>query len=266
MYDYHMHTAFSADCKAPAEEMVRAAIKKGLNEICFTDHVDYDYPDPDFIFEFDQQEYRNTIAFLQDRYGHELSIKRGVEIGVQPHVLAKCGNLVEEEQFDFVLCSLHTVEKQGLHSGAIFKGRTTEEAFEAYYKDLRTCLQTFDHYNVLGHVDLIKRYADLYPSNHFHDALKDILTLVISRGKGIEINTSGVRYGLPTAMPSPDILKLYKECGGEIVTIGSDAHRPSDIGYDICESMKLAEDIGFRFITTFTHGKPQFHSIEQLLR
>lgn len=262
MFDYHMHTAFSADCEAPAEKMVRAAIEKGLTEICFTDHVDYDYPDPDFIFEFDQQEYKETIALLQDRYGSELAIKRGVEIGVQPHLLAQNQKLVTEEQFDFVLCSLHTVEKQGLHSGAIFEGRTIEEAFQAYYGDLLTCLQGFDSYNVLGHVDLIKRYSDSLPINDFHDALKEIFSLIIPRGKGIEINTSGERYGLSTAMPSPDILKLYKECGGEILTIGSDAHRPSDIGYNIRESMKLAEDIGFRFVTTFEQGEPQFHTIE----
>lgn len=266
MFDSHMHTSFSADCEIPPEEMVKAAIQKGLTEICITDHVDYDYPDKDFIFEFDQQAYKKEIAQLQQRYEKDLQVRRGVEIGVQPHLLDRYTSLVQDEQFDFVICSLHTVEKQDLHFGAIFENRSLEEAFTAYYQELLHCIRRFDAYSVLGHVDLIKRYAKHVPEQDFHAFLKEIFNEIIPRGKGIEINTSGVRYGLPTAMPSPDILELYKACGGEIVTIGSDAHKPLDVGIDIQKSIQLASDIGFRFIATYSKGEPQFHSIEKLLR
>ncbi len=260
-----MHTTYSADCVALPEEMVRAAIQKGLTEICFTDHVDYEYPDKDFIFEFDQDAYKNTIAELRDRYGSEIQVKRGVEVGVQPQLLSKCTTLVQEEAFDFVICSMHTVEKKDLHFGAIFEDRTIDEAVDAYYQELLHCVRKFDDYSVLGHVDLIKRYSKEIPSTNYHDCLKEIFSAIIPRGKGIEINTSGIRYGLPTAMPSTDILQLYKECGGEILTIGSDAHNPHDVGFDIRESLQLASDIGFRFVATYDKMEPQFHSIEQLL-
>ncbi|VDG97165.1 histidinol-phosphatase [Lysinibacillus sphaericus] len=266
MFDYHMHTSFSADCDALPEDMVRAAIQKGLTEICFTDHVDYDYPDKNFIFDFNQETYKEAIAQLQDRYGSEIQVKRGVEIGVQPHILDKYTNLIQEEEFDFVICSLHTVEKQDLHFGAIFENRTIDDSYEAYYQELLRCIRKFDAYSVLGHVDLIKRYAKKAPSQDFDECLKEIFSEIIPRGKGIEINTSGVRYGLSTTMPSTDILELYKSCGGEILTIGSDAHRPTDVGFDIRESLQLASHIGFRFIATYEKGEPQFHSIEHLLR
>lgn len=266
MFDYHMHTAFSADCKIPPEEMVRAAIKKGMTEICFTDHVDYEYPDKNFIFEFDQQDYRETIAKLQDRYPTEIKIKRGVEIGLQPQLLDRYTTFIQEEAFDFVICSLHTVEKQGLHAGTVFENRTVDEAFDAYYQELLRCIKNFDAYSVLGHVDLIKRYSENAASTNFHECLSQIFNEVIPKGKGIEINTSGVRYGLPTAMPSPDILQLYKDCGGEILTIGSDAHRPTDVGFKIRESLQLASSIGFKFAATYKDGEPDFHLIDSLLR
>ncbi|WP_432352425.1 histidinol-phosphatase HisJ family protein [Sporosarcina sp. A2] len=266
MFDYHMHTAYSADCEAAPEEMVRAAIQTGLTEICITDHIDYEYPDKNFIFEFDQHAYRNTIEGLNDRYGSEIRVKRGVEVGIQPQVLSTCTTLIQEEAFDFIICSMHTVEKRDLHFGAIFEDRTIDEAVDAYYQELLRCVRKFDAFSVLGHVDLIKRYSKEVPSSNSHDCLKEIFSEIIPRGKGIEINTSGVRYGLPTAMPSTDILELYKACGGEILTIGSDAHRPTDVGFDIRESLKLASDMGFRFVATYDKRKPQFHSIDQLLR
>ncbi|MBD7907836.1 histidinol-phosphatase HisJ family protein [Sporosarcina gallistercoris] len=266
MFDYHMHTSFSADCEVSPEDMIQSAIQKGLTEICITDHVDYDYPDRNFVFEFDQQAYKEKIESLRERRGNEIQVKRGVEIGVQPHLLDRYTKLIQDEQFDFVICSLHTVEKQDLHFGAIFENRTLEGAFTAYYQELLRCIRKFDAYSVLGHVDLIKRYAKQVPSQDFLACLKEIFNEIIPRGKGIEMNTSGVRYGLPTAMPSPDILELYKACGGEILTIGSDAHKPLDVGFDIRKSLQLASDIGFRFIATYDKGEPQFHSIEKLLR
>lgn len=265
MFDYHMHTSFSADCDAPPEEMVRAAIQKGLTEICFTDHVDYEYPDKNFIFDFNQQAYKDEIVQLQERYGRDIQVKRGVEIGVQPHILNSYTKLIQEEQFDFVICSLHTVEKQDLHFGAIFENRTIDEAYDAYYQDLLRCIQKFDAYSVLGHVNLIERYAKQVPSYGFINCLKDIFSEIIPRGKGLEINTSGVRYGLPEAMPRTDILELYKACGGEILTIGSDAHKPIDVGFDIRKSLQIASDIGFRFVATYDKGEPQFHSIDKML-
>ncbi|REB06454.1 PHP domain-containing protein [Sporosarcina sp. BI001-red] len=266
MFDYHMHTSFSADCEVLPEEMVRASIQKGLTEICFTDHVDYDYPDKNFIFDFNQQAYKESITHLQDRFGNEIRVKRGVEIGVQPHLLDTYKKLIQDEEFDFVICSLHTVEKKDLHFGAIFENRTIDEAFDAYFQELLRCIRKFGAYSVLGHVDLIKRYAKKASSHDFHDCLKELFAEIIPRGKGIEINTSGVRYGLPTAMPSIDILKLYKSSGGEILTIGSDAHKPLEVGFDIRKNLQLASDIGFRFVATYDKGDPQFHSIEQLLR
>lgn len=261
MFDYHMHSSFSADCTADMEEMVKGAIAKGLTEICFTEHIDYDYPDENFVFDFDKKKYAESINALQLKYDGQIHIKKGVEFGVQPHILNQYKRLVKEESFDFIICSLHTVQRKGLHFGEIFEGRTVEEASQLYYDELLHCVKHFEDYSILGHIDLIKRYAPQIVKNNFHDVLKEIFQLIIPAGKGIELNTSGVRYGLNNGLPSDDVLKLYKECGGEIITLGSDAHKPDDIAFQFHESRELLKSIGFQYITTFDQLSPNFHTI-----
>ncbi|MEZ7170556.1 histidinol-phosphatase HisJ family protein [Sporosarcina sp. OR05] len=261
MFDYHMHSSFSADCTVEMEEMVKGAIAKGLSEICFTEHIDYDYPDENFVFDFDKKKYGERIDTLQHKYANQIRLKKGVEFGVQPHILDQYNELVKKETFDFIICSLHTVQRKGLHFGEIFEGRTVEEASQLYYDELLNCVKHFEKYSILGHIDLIKRYAPQLVQNNFHDVLREIFQLIIPAGKGIELNTSGVRYGLPNGLPSDDILKLYKECGGEMITLGSDAHKPDDIGFQFQESRELLKSIGFRYVTTFDKLQPTFHAI-----
>lgn len=261
MFDFHMHSSFSADCAIDMEDMVKGAIAKGLKEICFTEHIDYDYPDENFVFDFDKRKYTERIFQLQDKYEGQIRIKKGVEIGVQPHILKQYDELMEKESFDFVICSMHTVDRKGLHFGEIFEGRTVEHASQLYYDELLYCVRNFDNYSILGHIDLIKRYAPALVANDFHDVLRDIFKTIIPAGKGIELNTSGVRYGLPNGLPSDDVLELYKQCGGEIITLGSDAHKPEDIAFQFKESRELLKSLGFKYVATFEALKPIFHSI-----
>ena len=171
-----------------------------------------------------------------------------------------------QEKFDFVICSMHTTDGKGLHSGDLFKDRTIEEAYQVYYEELLFCIRHFENYNVLGHLDLVKRYTVDRPSKQlFHDIITEIFKIIIPQGKGIEINTSGTRYGLSHAMPSVDILKLYKTYGGEIITLGSDAHRVTEIAYEFKDALELLDSIGFQYVTTFDKMQPHFHTITQLL-
>lgn len=265
MFDYHMHSDFSADCSIPMEDMITRAIDKGLTEICFTEHIDYDYPDPNYIFEFDLQAYDQKIKQVQEKYKSKIRIKKGIELGLQPHLIQRYNQLMQEESFDFAICSMHTTDHMDLHSGDLFKNKTLEEAYAAYYDELLTCVKEFKQFSVLGHLDLVKRYTiDEQPSNLFHEQITAIFKEIIPAGKGIELNTSGVRYGMPNGLPSDDILKLYKQCGGEIITLGSDSHYPDDLAFQFKESLELLSSIGFKYITSFENKDPKFHAIDQL--
>lgn len=127
------------------------------------------------------------------------------------------------------------------------------------------CVERFDHYNVLGHLDLVKRYKTLDTDEDFHDIIEAIFKEIIPKGKGIEVNASGYAYNLGSAMPSRDILSLYKECGGEIITIGSDAHEPDHVAHRFPEIIQQLKQIGFRYLTSFSEQKPTFHDINKFI-
>lgn len=265
MFDYHMHSDFSEDCSTPMEKTIQVAIEKGFTEICFTEHIDYDYPDPDFTFDLDTVNYERKIRALQEKYAGEITIKKGVEIGIQPHLFDRYHDLFARETFDFIICSLHTADKKDLHNGDFFEGRTPEEAYQFYYEELLYCVTHFDHYSVLGHIDLVKRYQKLTSDVNFHEVMREIFRTIIPKGKGIEVNASGFAYGLESAMPSKDILQLYRDCGGEIVTIGSDAHQAEHVGHRFDEILTLLDELDFKYIATFTDEEPTFHQIKQFL-
>lgn len=260
-----MHSDFSADCETRMEDTIEKAITLGLKEICFTDHIDYDYPDKDWIFEFDLKAYDKKIKEVQAKYADKIQIKKGVEIGVQPHVLNQYRKLMKEEDFDFVICSMHATEKKDLHSGKFFEEKTVEEAYEIYYQEILSCIKEFKEFSVLGHLDLVKRYTKKQSKNDFHDIMKEIFQEIIPAGKGIELNTSGARYGLGTGLPSFDILKLYRESGGEIITIGSDSHVPETLAYNFTDGLKQIKEAGFKYVASFTDNKPRFHLIDEML-
>jgi len=259
-----MHSNFSADCNTPMEETIESAIKKGLTEICFTEHIDYDYPDTTIVFDLDFEQYNEAILQLQEKYKNIITIKKGVEIGVQPYLLERYEELLNKETFDFIICSMHTTNKQDLHSGDFFKSRTSEEAYQLYYEELLYCVNHFDRFSVLGHLDLVKRYQSLQSNENFHNIIEEIFKSIISKGKGIEVNASGFAYGLGSAMPSEDILRLYYECGGEIITIGSDAHKPEHVAHRFQEIIDLLISIGFKYVATYDSLKPKFHLLTDL--
>ena len=265
MFDYHIHSDFSADCKTPMERTIVEAMRLGLDEICFTEHIDYDYPDTSIIFEFDLDAYDKKIAEMQHQYGEQLTIKKGIEIGVQPHQLGMYKDLIDKKYFDFVICSMHTTEKKDLHSGEFFEGKTQEEAYQMYYEELLYCVKHFKSFQVLGHLDLIKRYKKQDSTEKFHAIIGEIFKEIIPEGKGIELNTSGKRYGMENGMPSTDILQLYKALGGEIITLGSDSHVETTLAYDFKESLKLLQSLGYKYVSTFENKKPVFHCIKKLL-
>ncbi|MFD2639786.1 histidinol-phosphatase HisJ family protein [Piscibacillus salipiscarius] len=261
MHDFHMHSTFSADCDAPMEKMADAAVRKGLTSICFTDHIDYDYPDPSIVFDVNLDEYAKAHKAVHDQFSGKLDIRKGIELGIQPHLVKPYNELTKEQNFDFIILSMHSTDGKDLHSGNLFKDCTLHEAYDKYYTELLDCVKQFEAFSILGHLDLVTRYKFEDGVHHFHDVIEEIFRTIIPRGQGIEINTSGYKYNMNRLLPSRDILELYKQMGGEIITVGSDAHRPERVGDRIDEAYDLLKDIGFNYVTTFKERKPEFHKL-----
>src|SRR5690625_3707842 len=141
MFDYHVHSNFSADCSTPMEATIERAVERGVTKICFTEHIDYEYPDPTIQFDLDIPAYEKKLLEMREIYGEKIKIKKGVEIGVQPYLLSRYKALLDHESFDFIICSIHTANKQGLHSGDFFVDRTIDEAYKLYYEELFYCVR-----------------------------------------------------------------------------------------------------------------------------
>lgn len=273
--DYHVHCEFSDDSIYPMEEVVRDAIALGLDEICFTDHVDYGIKEDwdsgakitcrgkESLANVNYPVYFEKIKEMQEKYGDKITIKKGLELGVQSHTIGQFEALTKKYPLDFAILSIHQVRDLEFWTGDFQKGRSQKEYNDEYYGEMLRVVRQFKDYSVLGHLDLIVRYdpAGIYPFEKEKEIITEILKQVISDGKGIELNTSSVRYGLKDSQPGRDILKLYRELGGKIITIGSDSHKKEHLGAYIDEAKALLRELGYEQFCTYEDGKPVFHSL-----
>ena len=270
--DYHVHTEFSDDSIYPMEQVVLDAREKGIGELCFTDHVDYgvkkdideDPQDRNAVRNVDYERYFAEIRRLRQDHP-EMSIKAGLEFGIQMITRDRFARLFDRyrDQLDFVLLSVHQVNNREFWDGSFFQGRSQREYNLAYYRELLDLVRTWHDYSVLAHLDLIVRYDPQGPywTAEIEDLVRQILQTVIADGKGIEINTSSVRYGLKDLQPSRRILAIYRELGGRILTFGSDSHTRAHLGAWLPEQMEEARNLGFTEYCTFEKMQPVFHAL-----
>ncbi len=273
--DYHVHTDFSDDSVYPMEDVVKDAIRMGMDEICFTDHVDYgvkedwdsgkeiEYRDGEPIANVDYPRYAERIRQMQCLYGDRIAMRMGMEFGMQMHTIPQFQSLYDRYSFDFIILSVHQVEDQEFWTGDFQKGRTQQGYNERYYEELLGLVEHYRDYSVLGHMDLIVRYDEngVYPFEKVRPIVEEILKKVIRDGKGIEVNTSYKRYGLTDTTPSRAVLKLYQELGGRILTLGSDSHKPEHLGAYIKETKNLLRTMGFHEFCTYEKMQPVFHTL-----
>lgn len=257
-YDYHTHTDVSEDSVTPADEMIEAAIKKGVVELAITDHFDPDYPDPDFTFEPNLQAYHSMLLDKQKQYRNRIKIVKGIEIGLQKgSTLRRCEKEAKSFEYDFIIGSFHCFDGYDLYN-ADYDEMKKDEILPNFYKCMYECLSIYNDYSVVGHFNVIDRYIPFEPDYYkVSDIIEAILKIVIQQGKGIEFNTSSYRYGMgDNTTPSANILKLYRDMGGEIITIGSDAHRPDHIAMDFEKGKHILLQQGFRYFSTFENMQP----------
>lgn len=271
MFDYHVHTDFSADSKMPMLQACQQAISMNLKEIAFTEHVDYFYPNSDLVWEFHYEDYSRTVNELRERFKHELTILKSVEMGLHPSTYARGKAFTDHNAFDFVIGSVHIVDDLDLHNGDYFRNKNLEESIEIYFQTVNKFAKEYEDFNVLGHLTLIKRYLHFVNAKwqdvdwmKYLELIADTFRTLIDSSRGIEVNLSGYRYRIDCTLPNLPFLKLYKELGGEIITVGTDAHSKPFIGKDIKLGYDLLQKAGFEYVTTFRERKPIFHKISTL--
>ena len=259
MFDFHMHTGVSFDSEATPLEMIAAAERMGLKEICFTDHYDFQN-DPDGVHHlFCLSDYKAAYDGL---LSNELTIRRGVEFGMTAWNTKELIELTSSYPFDFVIGSVHSVGNSDPYFAAFWEGKSVEAGFEECLLQTLVCVRAHDDFDVLGHLSyackspnlprrVLLRYRD------YADLCDEIMRVLAEKGKGMEINTSGVD-AVGDFLPDRDFFLRFKELGGEIVTVGSDAHAPSRVGQYTARAVALAKEI-FGYVCTFEGRKPILH-------
>ena len=261
MFDYHMHSRVSFDAHEPGLQMALAAKNAGLKEISFTDHLDYDPRGLMGIMSFETDVYNEEYDALEVP---GLKIRRGMEFGMTVDNRTQFKKDLQRRPFDFVLGSVHFVDGLDVYFEDYWQGKTVFQAERRFLEATLDCVELHDDFDVLAHLTYIgKTTAHIAPRTvpfeEHRELIDEILRTLARKGKGMEMNTSGVdRCGgyLPTA----DYFCRFKELGGEIITIGSDSHQSRRVGqytFDACEILK---DI-FGYVCTFEDRKPIFHKL-----
>ena len=265
IYDSHIHSFFSADSDSSIDDICNTAIKRNIDGITLTDHLDLYYPDFDVEFNIDFKKYHEEIAKYKKKYEDKLKIFAGLELGYRTKAIEESSQIVNAHNFDFVICSVHVIQGEDPYHGKYFEGKTKEEAYRIYLEKVYKSIVNQPDYDVIGHLGYIRRYGFVEDNSmnysEYSDLLEPILKKLISLGKGIELNTSYFKREPYIKMPEKDILLKYKELGGEIITIGSDAHKPDRVGINFSEGIELLKECGFQYIAHFEQRKPIFTNI-----
>lgn len=261
--DLHTHSSFSSDSDEKLSEMARAAFDKGLKTLCLTEHMDLDYPTGEF--QLDVTNYRDCLLKVRKEYEGKLELLFGVELGLLDYAADRLNGFAGSYDFDFIIGSAHTADGIDPYYPEYFEKHGGKNGILHFFEYMLSSIKSFDDFDVLGHIDYIVRYSPekKYDPLDFRETLDEILKIVISKGKGIEINTKGVpTIGYPH--PHPFLLSRYKELGGEIVTIGSDAHDRSRIAADFDAAESALKNAGFKYYAVFHGRKPRFVSIDAM--
>lgn len=269
--DYHMHSSFSGDSKAPMEEMILAGIRKGLSRMCFTEHNDFDHPVSEDIPKdsmlLNPDSYLSDLLYYKEKYKDKIDVLFGVELGLQPHVAKENAAFAKTHNYDFIIASSHVCHRKDPYLLSFYEGRSQKEAYLEYFESILENLNLYSDFDVYGHLDYVVRYGpkrdEGYSYKQYKPVLDAILQKLVDNGRGIEINTGGLKYGIRDMNPCQDILCRYRELGGEIVTIGSDAHTPGQIASSFDRAEQSLSACGFDYYCTFEKRKPTFHKISR---
>ena len=263
--DMHVHTEFSGDCSAKIETMVKKAISLDIPMITITDHIDWDFPEPEFVFDIDMDAYQTSIMELREQYKKEIDIRMGVELGMQPHLVSRYQEYLSQYPFDFVIASVHLLQNRDPYYEHAFEGLTDMQAYRLYFEAYLENVKCFHDFDALGHLDYVVRYGRekerSYCPADYKDVLDEILRLLVDHDKALEINAAGFRKNLGFPNPHGDIIRRFKELGGDKVTIGCDAHKPTHIGWGLKQTEDLLLDCGFQYYTQYKLRKPEFVKI-----
>lgn len=277
LVDCHTHTENSPDAQDSIFALCDRAMELGLLALAVTEHCEADkyysldhynvvpaeYDSYNFKEYFEKAMASNMEA--KERYDGRLNFISGIELGQATHDFEVAEKIVFDKRLDFVIGSMHQLPNHDDFAFINYEGMDIKALQGKYFEEVLK-LSKWGKFDVLGHLTYTLRYiegnagikVDMQP---FEEIIREIFKVIIQSGKGIEINTSGLRQKYGKSFPDLNYVKLYRELGGEILTIGSDSHRTVDLAKGVKEGIEIAKQAGFKNICYFKERKPQFIEI-----
>ncbi len=259
--DYHTHTQCSIDSEESLANMVQAAVKAGLSELCTTDHYDLLTQDGHPERQLDWTKIVTQYQSVVDTCPKDFKLRLGIELGSAHFNPTLAETVTNDAPLDFVIGSVHNSSIRMDYKDYYFMDYTDVENCHRIlddYLDQMQALAEAPNYDILGHVIYPLRYmppmGEGYLAPQYRDRFVHMLETVVKSGRGIELNTNRGR-DLPRWKP---VLELYRACGGELITTGTDAHDAQHVALGIADAQELLRETGFRYQTIYEGRKPQF--------
>ncbi len=267
--DYHTHTHFSFDGSPEAthDAMCRRALEVGLSDIAFTDHCDVNGQVEGIYTPYNADEAYAAMEAVRETYRGRLNIVLGIELGNATQYPAEAAAVLAAHRYDFVIGSLHNLRdvpdffffKCELMSDTLL-GRLFDRALDETIEMVR-----FSGITTLGHLTYMHRYITEagrpFSFQPYYEKLEHLFRILIDRDIALELNVSTLWKGLGIAMPTPELLRFYKDCGGRLITVGSDAHAPENLGRAIRKGYAMLDAVGFHEVMTVCDGQRVMRSI-----
>jgi len=263
MIDSHCHSSFSIDSQMPPAQLMATALEKGILYVALTDHIDFGPSG----HRFDPSEYFLHLRAERENWP-QLQIAIGVEMGIQKTHASMVNEFLADQPYDFVIGSMHRAADIDFAVGDFLPGISRDEAWLCYWEETLASMKSCPDFDVLGHADIIRRYFSLKGTTvpaGARPVVSQVLQWLVEREKGLEINTSGIRYGLGEWHPQLWMIEEFFALGGKIVTIGSDSHSPDQLGFQVDQVLGQLSEIGFQEVAFFLNRKPHFLKITDLL-
>ena len=273
MMDLHLHPNYSIDAEGSIIDFCEAAVKKKLQTICFTTHLDTGPNRTDCYVRVNGtkvhvlsnewlEDYESSIRRADEIYDN-LQVLLGVEIDLYPGVEQYLPERFHDTDFDLVIGSIHLMDGYAIsledEANEIFKKHDLLELGEHYFSLLLDSMD-LGLYDIIGHIDIYRRYGENYYGKGIHSLWKPYITELIRKMRkhqiGFEVNTSSWRKGLNEPMPEEKFLQRLVNLSIDNVTLGSDAHSPSQVGEGIDRAIQLVRKCGLQKLTIYNKRKP----------
>ena len=250
--DSHVHTDLSPDSDVPIDLYCADAVRRGIAEIAITDHLDFDPRDPSYGFtDFPTRE--RVVRDAAARWApHGLTVRFGIELTYGRRYEADIRDHLARHRYDFTIGSVHDWPDSPYRDRSGFQGwatgRSLSDVVTPYFDEVMGAARS-GLFDAIGHLDVVKRYihreVTVRDLDDAPELYEPVLRALVEGGSALEVNTSGLRQEVGETYPSPTIVRLYRELGGQRVTVGSDAHRIQHFAHGLATGYRTVREAGF---------------------